>query len=228
MVDSIAVEPRLALGKQAAKLRRAGIVPANIYGRGQASVSVQLPSKEAQNLLKSHGLNNLINLNVQGEALPRPVVVRSVDRHPLTRELRHIDFYQVDLKRAIQAAVPVTLVGDAPAVKEFGGILLTGATEITVEALPADLPSSIEVSIEGLKGLDAQVSVGDVRAPSGVTILSAADVMLVRIVRPRVSAADDTVVEGEAEIEATDEAKGASAEKGDGDDAEGASEASAE
>jgi len=208
MVDSIAVEPRSALGKQAAKLRRSGVVPGNIYGRNQESVSVQLSAKHALALLKSHGLNNLINIQIGGESVTRPVVVRSVDRHPLTRELRHIDFYQVDLKRAIQAAVPVTLLGEAPAVKEFGGILLTGVTEVTVESLPADLPTSVEISLDGLKHLDDQVTVADVRVPANVTIITADDVMLVRIARPRVAVAGQDLAEGEVEIEGDAEAPG--------------------
>ena len=102
------------------KLRREGILPANVYGRGLDSVAVQLPRREAETILAANGLNSLIEIAVEGESEQRPVVIRKVQRHALSREILHIDFYQVDLTRPIQAQVPVTLVGEAPAILRPG------------------------------------------------------------------------------------------------------------
>lgn len=188
MADTIDVSPRDTLGKAVKRLRRAGTLPANIYGRGVTSTPVQLGTREALAMLRTHGLNNLINLRVSGEPQPRSVVVRSIKRHPASRELEHIDFFQVDLARTIQADVPVVIVGDAPAVRDHNGIVLHGAEILHMEALPQDIPAHIEVSVDGLTELDQAITAGDVALPRGLTLLTAPDVMIVRIAHPRTAA----------------------------------------
>ena len=200
MPECYAVAARSVFGKRSKRLRREGVLPANVYGRGLESVAVQLPRRGAEALLAEHGLNALIEIAVEGEDEQRPVVVRSVQRHPLTRELQHLDFYQVDLARTMQAQVPVTLTGEAPAVHTYQGILITGLDHVAVEALPADIPSHIEISVDGLAELDAQLTVGDLSVGEGVRVLTEPGIMLVRIARPRVSEAaaqDDALPEGE-------------------------------
>ncbi len=200
MPERYSVTPRTVLGKRSKRLRRAGVLPGNIYGRGLDSVAVQLPRREAETLLSEHGLNSLIELSVEGESGERPVIVRQVQRHPLSREVLHLDFYQVDLARPIQANVPVTLVGEAPAVHTYQGILITGLDHVLVEALPADIPSHIELSVDSLEELDVQLTVADLVAAEGVRIMSEPEIMLARIARPRVVAEDeeeDELLEGE-------------------------------
>ena len=185
MAHRYAVATRSVLGKRSKRLRWDGVLPANVYGRGLDSVAVQLPRREAEALLDEHGLNALIELDVAGEGEQRPVVVRSIQRHPLTRELQHMDFYQVDLTRPIQAMVQVALVGEAPAVHTYQGIVITGADHVSVQALPAAMPAQLELSIESLEELDAQLTVGDLATPPGVEVLTEPDIMLVRVARPR-------------------------------------------
>lgn len=188
MADTIDVSPRETLGKAVKRLRKAGTLPANIYGRGITSTAVQMGTREALAMLRTHGLNNLINLRVAGEPQPRSVVVRSIKRHPATRELEHVDFFQVDLARTIQADVPVVIVGDAPAVRDFNGIVLHGAEILHVAALPQDIPAHIEVSVESLVELDQEITAGDVALPRGLSLITAPDVMIVRIAHPRTGA----------------------------------------
>ena len=197
MPDTYAAEPRTALGKAAARLRRTEVLPANIYGRRMESTAIQLPEKDAHALLKEHGTNTLVNLQVAGEADTRPVVVRKVQRHPVSHKLQHLDFYQVDLARAITAQVPVTVVGEAPAVHTYQGLLLHGADTVQVEALPARMPTHLEVSVESITELDGQVTVADLVVPSGVTVLTAPDVVLARVTHQRVEETTTTVAEGE-------------------------------
>ena len=196
MPERYAVAPRSVLGKRSKRLRREGVLPGNIYGRGLDSTAVQLPRREAEALLSGHGLNSLIEIAVEGETAGRPVVVRQVQRHPLSRELQHIDFYQVDLTRTIQASVPVAVTGEAPAVHTYQGIMITGLDRVLVEALPADLPAHIDLSVDALDELDAQLTVGDLRVGEGVRVLSDPSIMLVRIARPRVA----ETAAGEAEL----------------------------
>lgn len=215
MPERYAVTPRTVLGKRSKRLRREGVMPGNIYGRGLDSVAVQLPRREAESLLSEHGLNSLIELAVDGEKDQRPVIVRQVQRHPLSREILHLDFYQVDLARAIQANVPVTLIGEAPAVHTYQGILITGLDHVLIEALPAEIPSHIEISVDSLEELDAQVTVADLVVEGGVRIMSDPEIMLARIARPRVAAEDEEegeLLEGEeGELEEGAEGEGAPA-----------------
>ena len=222
MPERYAVTPRSVLGKRSKRLRREGVLPGNIYGRGLDSVAVQLPRREAESLLSAHGLNSLLELSVEGEKGHRPVIVRQVQRHPLSREILHLDFYQVDLARTIQANVPVTLIGEAPAVHTYQGILITGLDHVLVEALPAEIPSHIELSVDFLEELDAQLTVADLVVEDGVRIMTDPEVMLARIARPRVVAEDeeeDELLEGEeGELEEGEEGEGAPAADDEGGD----------
>ena len=222
MPDRYAVTARSVYGKRAKRLRWDGILPANVYGRGLDSVAVQLPYRGAETIMAEHGLNSLIELAIEGEDTERPVVVRSVQRHPLTRELQHLDFYQVDLAREMQAMVPVTLTGEAPAVHTYQGVVITGADHVSVQALPADLPAHLEISIDSLEELDQQLTVADLELPGGITVLTEPDIMLVRVQPPRKiedAVEEAELLEGEeGELVEGEEGEAAAAEASEGDD----------
>lgn len=207
MPDTYPVESRAVIGKEVKKLRRDGIIPANIYGRGIESKAVQLPFADARALLNHHGRNVLINISVDGEDRPRPVVVRDIEREPVSGALQHIDFFQVDLTRAIQGNVTIVFIGEAPAVEERGGILVTDTDSVLIEALPSDMPESIELSVESLTELDQALRVSDLVAPPGVTILSDPEISLTHITRPRLEESEE-LPEGELEEGAQPTAEG--------------------
>jgi large subunit ribosomal protein L25 len=208
MPDTYAAEPREVLGKAVARLRREGVLPANIYGRGLQSTAVQIEARDVRTLLHDHGINTLINLQVTGEAQARSVVVRKVQRHPVSHQLEHVDFYQVDLARPIQGPVPVVLIGEAPAVHTYKALLLQGADTVVVEALPAEMPAHIELSVETLTELDSTATVADLQLPAGVTAVTTPDVVLAQISRPRgvTSEDEEALPEGEQEEGAEGEA----------------------
>ena len=195
MPDRYSVTARSVLGKRAKQLRRDGIMPGNIYGRGLESVAVQLPYRGAATIVSRHGLNSLIEVEVEGEETGRPVVVRSVQRHPVTRAIQHVDFYQVDLTRQMQAMVPITVTGVAPAVHTYQGVVITGADRVSVQALPADIPGHLEINIDGLEELDDQLTVGDLDLPASILVMTELDIMIVRVQRPR--KIEDAVEEAE-------------------------------
>ena len=218
MPDSYPVSPRETIGKKVKRLRLEGVMPANIYGRGIESRAVQMPSRSALAMLREHGLNTLVEIDVEGEDAPRSVVVRGTQRHPVTRELQHIDFYQVDLNRVIQASVPVHLTGEAPAVATHHGVVLQGMDTVLVEALPASMPTSLDVSIDSLVELEATLTVGDIQLPEGVRLLIDAGSMLVRVAPPRVEEeTQEAILEGE---EVGVEGEEAAADSAAGDDSE--------
>jgi len=202
MPDRYAVTPRAELGKRTKLLRRDGTLPCNVYGRGLDSMAVQLPQNEAEMMLAEHGMNSLIELLVDGEGKERPVVVRAIQRHPLSRELQHMDFYQVDITRTLQANVPVTVTGESPAVHTYQGITITGLDRVLVEALPAAMPAYLEISVDSLAELDDQLTVADLEVAEGVRVLSDPEIMIVRIARPRVIEEEvtTTLLEGEAGV----------------------------
>ncbi len=196
-MDTFAVAPRTVIGKRVSALRRQGLLPANIYGRGLASVAIQLPARTARELLIAHGTDNLLQVQIEGEPTPRPVVVRAYQRHPVNRSVLHLDFYQVNLSRPIQGAVPIHLLGEAPAIHVFQAVLLTGADAIHVEALPADIPEHIDVSLDTLTRLDSVITVADLVLPASVRVLTDPETMVARIGRGRVHAEDEAILEGE-------------------------------
>ncbi len=218
MTDAYQVQPRTVVGKTVAKLRREGTLPASIYGRGLDSVAVQLPYVVARDLMNAHGYNSLINVQVDGESKPRPVVVKQVAQNPVTRELWHLDFYQVDLTRKISGPVTVHFTGEAPAVIDHNAVLVIHADTVTVEALPADMPESLEVSLESLVEFDTYLYAKDIKTGEGVEVLSDPEFLLAAVTRPRIvadAAADEEIVEGEQAAEAGETTEEGAAEGGE-------------
>ena len=186
MPDTYIAIAREVMGKKVNVLRNNGVIPANIYGRGIDSVPVQIQWPEARGMLNAHGRNVLIQIQIEGESEARSVVIRDFTRDPVNGSLQHIDFFQVDLTRKIQADIPIQLVGESPAVHMYGGVLVQALELLHVEALPTEIPESIQVSVESLGELESSLTVGDIQVPKGVSILTAPDVGLAQIARPRV------------------------------------------
>jgi large subunit ribosomal protein L25 len=210
---SLKVEERVIFGKKVARLRRQGVTPANIYGHGLDSKAIQVPTPELVRLLKETSRNAIIDLSVGGEPATRPVMIRSVQRDPVTHEILHVDFYQVSLKEKMRAEVPVHLVGESPAVKDLGGILLQEVETLTVRALPTDIPAAIEVDVSGLTELEQSLHVGQLPRNDRYEILADPDVVLVKVAAPRLAEeVEEAPVEEEVEA-AVEEA--AEAEEGE-------------
>ena len=219
MTDTYPVTRREITGKKVRKMRREGVIPANIYGRGIESVAVQIPFAEARVMLNEHGRNTLIEVQVSGESEPRSVVVRDLDREPVSGAIQHIDFFQVDLTRKLQADIPVQLIGEAPATLTWEGILVHETDAITIEALPGDLPDHFELSVDGLTELDDQLTAEDLELPSGVELVSELGTVLARIARPRLEVEEEEeVLEGEELAEGEEPAEGEEAAAADGGD----------
>jgi large subunit ribosomal protein L25 len=211
---NLLVDAREVTGKKVRSLRRQGIVPAHLYGRGTESLALQASTPTITTLLRTAGANAIINLKINGDSDSRPVMLRGVQRHPVTDELIHVDFFQISLTEKLRADVPLNLSGVAPAVHVFGGVLLQSMDHITIEALPTEIPSAIDVDVSGLETLEAAVHVRDLPIPAGVTLLTDPDQVVAKVGTPRV---------------AEEEAPAAAAEEGavEGAPAEGAAEGAA-
>jgi large subunit ribosomal protein L25 len=218
----LAVETRQVTGKKVAQLRRSGVLPANVYGRGLESISIQIGIEDMDKTLKAATANEVLDLRIAGESESRPVVIQKVQRHPITSSPLHAEFYQVSLTHTMRAEVPLVVVGQSEAVGTYNGVLMHALTSLHVEALPLNLPSSIEVDITPLVELEQSLHVRDLPIPTNVTVLTDAEVMVVKVSTPRVSLEEEEAAAAEAE----EGEEAAAAEAGEA--AAGAAEATAE
>jgi large subunit ribosomal protein L25 len=213
MADAtLTAEVRSLKGKgPAGRTRREGLVPAVVYGLGAESVSLSVPARDLGHILSgASGTNTLISLKVDGSE--QLTLIRQIQRHPVKGTLTHVDFVRVRADQTIQAEVPVHLVGESEGVLR-GGVLEQVVHSLSIEALPRDVPTGVELSIAGLEIGDG-VYVRDIAVPAGVTVLQDADELVAQVSAPRV--AEEAAAEGEgAEGEAAEGAPAAAAEGGD-------------
>jgi large subunit ribosomal protein L25 len=177
--SSINVKSRTLYGNQAKKLYREGLTPGVVYGNIKDATSVQFNVKEFAKVYKEAGENHVVDLVLDGKTIP--VIIHALDIHPVTRKLRNVDFKAVDLKKVTTAEVPVVLVGIAPAVKNFGGLVSLKIEEIEVEALPEKIPESIIIDISTLATLEDNIFVKDIVINGDYKILTDADQAVVVI-----------------------------------------------
>ena len=164
------VEKRKILGKKVSKLRKEGLLPANIYGKGVKSLSVQVPYKDFEKVYKEAGETGIVDVEIEGAV--RPSLIHNIQQNYAEHKILHADFFQVNLKEKVKAMVKIITVGEPKAVSEKLGLLMQTLNEVEIEALPTDLPDKIEVNIEPLAALNDQIIVGEIKAPVGVTILT--------------------------------------------------------
>jgi len=192
---TLRIAKRAIVGKKIKKLRREGILPANIYGKSIASVTAQVPLKDFEQIYKEAKETGLVELDLDGEK--RPVLIHNVQSDPLTNLPLHADFYQVNLKEKVKTMVPIILIGEPLAVTEKLGLLLQTLNEVEVEALPSDLPEKIEADVSHLAAVGDQVTVSDIKQLPDVTILTESSQIIAKI---------SELVSKEAEEQAKEEA----------------------
>jgi large subunit ribosomal protein L25 len=194
---SITARPRSVWGKKVARLRRAGITPANIYGHRVPSTAIELNTQELERLVRRAGRTALVNLRVEGEPEPRAVLVREVQRKPTTDQLLHVDFLQVSMEEPIRVVVPLVAVGHAPVLDTVECVVVENLASVEVECLPRDIPQQITVDMSVLTSTESSIHVRDLTPPPGVTILTDPDVVLFSVTLKGV-AAEEAAAEAEA------------------------------
>lgn len=166
--NTLQVESRSDIGHKARHLRAGGVVPAVVYGGNGPSQNIQLNERELDRLLGRGGAASLLNL--VGEDFPRTrVLIREVQRHPVRRNLLHVDFVRVSSGQKITMSVPLHVVGHAPAI-ELGAVLLQNVDSLEITCLPDDLPQAIEVDVSGLVEVNDRIYARDLVLPAGVTL----------------------------------------------------------
>jgi large subunit ribosomal protein L25 len=157
----LAVEKRTIEGKQVKKLRREGIIPANIFGKELKSKSVQVPEKDLMKVFRKAGETSLVEVNMKEETYPSLIHNLQVD--PISDRPLHVDFHKVNLKEKITANVPLKIVGESTIVKSGEGLILQPINEVEVEALPAELPHEIEINVENLNEVGQSLHIKDLK-----------------------------------------------------------------
>jgi large subunit ribosomal protein L25 len=220
--STLKVAPRAEFGSRTARrLRGEGLVPGVVYSGGTEAKAFQVSEREVRSIIGEGAA--LFDLEIDGGKAV-PVVVKDQQLHPVRGSLQHIDLQEVKLDEAIQAEVAIELTGadDAPGVKG-GGVLEHVTREITVEALPTDIPDSLVADVSAME-INDTFQLSAVTAPEGVTFVAEDldEVTIVTLSPPRVEEAEpeleeETEVVGDGEGEA---AEGEAAE-GDSGDSEG-------
>ncbi len=191
-------QPRTVIGKQVRALRRQGLLPAVIYGHHLEPVAISLDLHDATRTLPHVSSSQLITVDVNG--VPHTVLVREKQRDPITGVLLHIDFLAVSMTETLRVTVGLEFVGDAPAIKLYGGIVVPARESLEIESLPRDLPNRITIDLSGLSEIGSAIYVRDLAALPGVTILDSPDDVLVSVMAPEGEEAAPEAAPGEPEI----------------------------
>ena len=206
---TLAATKRDVTGKRVARLRKAGLLPAVVFGRGLVSQSLSLDSHEFELLQRKIGQNALVDLSVEGTKAT-PVLVPGIQRDPVYRRMLHVDLFAVRMTEELTVDVPLVTIGESIAVEKLGGTLLHMLESVKVRALPDHLPQSIDLPIDSLVDFEATVHVRDLSIPADVTLLTDPDEIVARVQQPRIEEEEPVVaaVEGEGEGEAGEPVEG--------------------
>lgn len=206
---TLKAESRKLVGRKVKLLRLQDLVPGNIYGKKIKSEAVQVEKKPFELIYKEVGETGLVTLEVGKEE--HPVLVGNVQRNPVTDEIIHVDFREVDLKSKVTAQVPVEVVGESPAEKQAVGTVVQYLKEVEIEALPGDLLEKFEVDTSGLSAVDQAIFVKDLKVDkSKVEIKTNPDEIVVKVEPPQKEEVVEAVVPAEGEAVAEGGAPGAS------------------
>jgi large subunit ribosomal protein L25 len=224
----LTLDAREAQGKANKRLRRAGIVPGVVYGKGDGSTNVQVDAKTFEALYRAAGRTSVVKFRLPGASRATSGFIKSVQRNPLSGQATHVDYYLVNLNVEMDVEVPIVFTGEAPAVEATGGTLLHNLSSVHVKALPNDIPHEITVDVSVLRSLDVAIHVRDLNLNRDlVNVLTDGDTLVATVVPPRVEVEEEPVVaegeelEGGEAAEGEDGADGAGAEGGETPPVEG-------
>ena len=195
----------------AARLRREGIIPGVLYGRGKMPHAIAVPERELRSVLSGpHGRHAILDVVLGGQKTSHASILKDYQVDPIRGRITHFDLHEVRLDEAITAQVAIELVGESPGVKE-GGVLSALVREVNVEALPLEIPDRLVLDISGSE-IGTALRVADLVAPEGAKILDDLDTVVVTVAAPRVEVEEEVPEEELAEGEEAPEGEEPSAE----------------
>lgn len=191
------IAPREVTGKASKRLRKAGIIPANIFGHKQASQTVQVDALSLERLMRSPDARHLIALHLP-DAPEQTALLRHVQRDPRTGKILHVDFFRVSLTERVEVKIALRFVGEAPGVKIEGGVLIHLLEAIEVECQASDLVEAIEVDISPLAQIDDALHASDVKLPANYTLVTDPAEPIVKVGATRAATAEAEEAAAEA------------------------------
>lgn len=186
-----------------------------MYGAGVETSSLEVKRLEFENLFAKTGESGLITLTF-ADGRKEPVLVKDLQFDAVKHRIIHVDFYRVNMKEKVTAEVNLEFVGESPAVKAQGGIVVYNVDALEIEALPSDLIQKVDVDLSKLANLGDAIHVSDITLPQGVVFKSEPETMIAQVVEPKKTVEDtaaDAAIEAAAEANAANAASGGSAAK---------------
>jgi len=171
---------RELLGRKIKKLRREGLVPANLYGKKTESVAITVNLDEFSKLFEKAGETSIVKLSIEGEKEERPVLIKNIQKNPVDNKILHVDFRQIILSEKIKAMIPIEVEGESPVTTQKLGIFIQTISEVEVEALPANLPERFVIDISKLVNVGDELKVKDLTVEKGVEILTEQDLVIAK------------------------------------------------
>jgi large subunit ribosomal protein L25 len=195
----------------AAKLRRDGLIPGVIYGRGKKSHAIAIPERELRAVLTGpHGRHAILDVTLAGQKTSHASILKDFQVDPIRGKITHFDLHEVRLDQPITAQVAIELTGESPGAKA-GGVLSALVREVSVEALPLEMPDRLVLDI-GDTEIGSTLRVADLSAPEGAKILDDPDTVVVTVAAPRVEVEEEVPEEELAEGEEAPEGEEPAAE----------------
>lgn len=205
---TLVLQPREITGKNVKRLRREGIVPLGICGRGVEPFSAQIDEREFMRVINRAGYTGLIELSIPGRK-KQSAFLLELQRHPLTTRILHADLRVVDVNVPVEVDIPVNAHGENVMIEKGTATLNQALTSITVRALPTQIPHEFGVDISVLTDFDQQIYVRDLPTADGVEILVDPDTLVFMLAHPKVEVEEEVVAtddsEAAAATDATDE-----------------------
>lgn len=206
----LSARPRTVLGKKVKRLRRDGIIPANIYGHNVESTAIEVPQVEIRRVIRAAGHTGIVSIALDGERAPRSVIIRTIQRQFTTGNVLHVDFQQVSMTEKMTVRIPVVLTGRAP-ISDEGGLVMQALDHVEVECLPGDIPAHFEADISGMTETTSQVLARDLALPANVTLLSDGTLLIASVTSETPEEAPEEAVAAE-EVPTTAEGEQPAAE----------------
>lgn len=188
------ISVRSDLGSRpSSRLRNAGLIPGIIYGFNVENQSVQLEKKQIEGLIKEHGENVLVGLNVDTQNIQ--TLIKEVQRDPLTNQIIHIDFQSINLDKPVQATIPVIL-RNRGAVEDSNSVVQQLMREVTVECLPENIPENVALSVKDL-AMGSALTVSDIEISSEISILNNPTDVIASLIKSNSKIEEDTMEEAD-------------------------------
>lgn len=222
------LQKRDALGKQAKKLRKDGVVPSVVYSGGEESLATQSDFVATTKVVQAAGRHTPVNLDIDGKK--HLAIIKNIDIDPVKHRVRHVAFHAIKADEIITTEAPIELTGLGESPAEKAGLIILQAIEsIGIKAKPADLPEALELPVEKLETIEDKLTIGDIVLPEGVEFSDVEqdlELVIANVYEPSALQAANEAAGGDAEEEVQSEED--EGDEASGEDSESAAESSEE